>query len=74
MFSKSRISKVQLRRTAVIFQILEIAHQRVLNMACISFPGEWKSIEAMWWFLHEAQRDYQTIRAALSERMDRQFW
>lgn len=69
MFSKSHISKVQLRRTAVIFQILEIAHQRVLNLAGISFPGEGKSIEAIWWFLHEAQRDYQTIRAALSERM-----
>jgi hypothetical protein len=69
MFSKSHISKVQLRRTAVIFQILEIAHQRVLNLAGISFPGEGKSIEAIWWFLRQAQRDYQTIRSALSERM-----
>ncbi len=69
MFSKSHISKVQLRRTAVIFQIMEIAHRRVLNLAAISFPGEGKSIEAIWWFLHQAQRDYRTLRTALSERM-----
>lgn len=69
MFSKSQISKVQLRRTAIIFQILEIAHQRVLNLAGISYPEKGKSMEAIWWFLHEAQRDYQTIHGALSERM-----
>lgn len=68
MFAKSRVSKVQLRRTAVAFQILEMAHQRVLNLAGTPFPADENQAKAVWEFLHQAQRDLRHLQAAFTER------
>jgi hypothetical protein len=67
--SKAHISKVQLRRTAILFQILETAHRRVLRLAGASVPQDESSITAIWGLLRQAQGDYWALRTALYERM-----
>jgi hypothetical protein len=66
MYAKSRIRKVQLRRTAVAFQILKMAHQRVLNLAGTSFPANENSAKTLWGFLFQAQKDLQNLQTAFS--------
>lgn len=67
--SKSHISKVQLRRTAILFQALEIAHRRVLHLAGAALPDDEGSLDGLWGLLCHAKRDYRDLRAGLGERM-----
>lgn len=67
--SKFKISKIQLRRTAILFQILEKAHRRVLNLAGVPFSSDENSISVVWGLLCGARLDYNAIRNVLHERI-----
>ncbi len=65
--SKVHVSKVQLRRTAILFQALETAHRRVWGLAGAAVQ-DGGSPAVVGELLGQALRDYQALRAALSER------
>ncbi len=67
--TKAHISKVQLRRTAILFQMLEIAHQRVLHLAGAAVPDDESSVDDLWGLLCQAKKDYRDLRVSLGERM-----
>jgi hypothetical protein len=69
LVSKSHISKVQLSRTAVIFQALDTAHRRVLNLAGVPLNDDENVTRAIVGFLQQAQRDFLELRTLLGERM-----
>jgi len=66
--SKVRISRVQLRRAALLFQVLEMSHRRVLRLAGAGAMEE-NPDPALWELFHQARRDYQALRALVSERV-----
>jgi hypothetical protein len=62
--NKTHISKITLRKAAILFQILEISYRRVIHLAgATSNVGhdDENSIKAVWQLLSLAQRHYQTL-------------
>ena len=62
--NKTHISKITLRKAAILFQILEITYRRVIHLAgatsTIGHDDE-GSIKAVWQMLSLAQKHYQTL-------------
>lgn len=69
MYSKSHISKVQLRRTSVLFEAVQVAQRRVLALAAALASRNEAAGDALWELLRRGQRDYEGLRSALSDRM-----
>lgn len=67
--TKSHISRVQLRRTAILFQMMETAHRRVLHLAGAEVPDDETSVNDIWGLLFQAKKDYRDLRTGLGERM-----
>ncbi|HEY5040241.1 MAG TPA: hypothetical protein VIJ93_14340, partial [bacterium] len=62
--NKTHISKITLRKAAILFQILEISYRRMIHLAgATSNVGhdDENSIKAIWQLLSLAQRHYQTL-------------
>jgi hypothetical protein len=62
--NKTHISKITLRKTAILFQILEIAYRRIIHLASATANvghDDENSIKAVWQLLSMAQRHYQTL-------------
>jgi hypothetical protein len=68
--NKTHISKITLRKAAILFQILEISYRRVIHLAgATSYIGhdDENSIKAVWQLLSLAQHHYQTLVKTLYE-------
>ncbi len=62
--NKTHISKITLRKTAILFQILEICYQRVIYLAGATANvghDDENSIKAVWQLLSMAQGHYRTL-------------
>jgi hypothetical protein len=62
--NKTHISKITLRKAAILFQILEISYRRVVHLAgATSYVGhdDENSIKAVWQLLSLAQKHYQAL-------------
>jgi hypothetical protein len=61
---KTHISKITLRKAAILFQILEISYRRVVHLAAAtSHVGhdDENSIKAVWQLLSQAQKHHQIL-------------
>ncbi len=68
--NKTHISKITLRKAALLFQILEIFYNRVLHLASATSnigPDDENSMKAVWQMLSLAQRHYQALSKTLFE-------
>lgn len=68
--NKTHISKITLRKAALLFQILDIFYHRMLHLAsAISNvgPDDENSMKAVWQMLSMAQNHYQTLAKTLFE-------
>ncbi len=65
---KSHVSKVHLRRTATIFQALDLAHRRVLNLSGVSNPSG-DDGDDFWEIFSRSRQDYALLADLLSARM-----
>jgi hypothetical protein len=62
--NKTHISKITLRKAAILFQILQVSYKRVLILASATSNvghDDEESIKAVWQMLSLAQRHYQTL-------------
>ena len=66
---KSHVSKVQVHRMAILFEALEIAHQRVLSLAELSMPAVEEEAKALWELLCRSRLDHQLLTGLMNERM-----
>jgi len=68
--NKTHISKITLRKAALLFQILEIFYHRVLHLASATSnigPDDESSMKAVWQLLSLAQQHYQGLCKTLFE-------
>ncbi|HJT23438.1 MAG TPA: hypothetical protein VJ873_02620 [bacterium] len=68
--NKTHISKITLRKAALLFQILEIFYHRVLHLASATSnigPDDESSMKAVWQMLSVAQKHYQVLSKTLFE-------
>jgi len=68
--NKAHISKITLRKAALLYQILEVLHQRVLHLAgATSSIGQDDegSVKATWQMLSMAERHFRTLVKTLHE-------
>ncbi len=68
--NKTHISKITLRKAALLFQILEIFYHRVLHLASATSnigPEDENSMKAVWQLLSLAQQHYQALSKTLFE-------
>jgi hypothetical protein len=62
--NKTHISKITLRKTAILFQILEVSYRRVIHLAGATAnvgQDDEDSIKAVWQLLSMAQKHYQSL-------------
>jgi len=62
--NKTHISKITLRKAAILFQIMEVSHRRVVQLAGATAnvgQDDEDSIKAVWQLLSMAQKHYQTL-------------
>jgi hypothetical protein len=68
--NKTHISKITLRKAALLFQILEISYQRMTRLAAATSsvgPEDDNSVKTIWQLLSLAQKHYQTLVKTLNE-------
>lgn len=68
--NKTHISKITLRKAALLFQILEVSYRRVMHLAsATSNVGveDDNSVKVLWQLLAMAQRHYQILVKTLSD-------
>jgi hypothetical protein len=68
--NKTHISKITLRKAALLFQILEVSYRRVMHLAtATSSVGleDDNSVKVVWQLLAMAQRHYQTLVKTLND-------
>lgn len=68
--NKTHISKITLRKAALLFQLLEIFYHRVLHLASATSnigPDDENSMKAVWQMLSLAEKHYQTLSKTLFE-------
>lgn len=68
--NKTHISKITLRKAALLFQVLETSYKRVLHLAgATSFIGhdDEGSVKAVWQLLSQSERHYRTLASTLYE-------
>jgi hypothetical protein len=68
--NKTHISKITLRKAALLFQILEVFYHRMLHLASAASnvgPDDENSVKTIWQLLSLAQRHYQTLAKTLYE-------
>ncbi len=68
--NKTHISKITLRKAALLFQILEVSYRRVMHLAtATSSVGleDDHSVKVVWQLLAMAQRHYQTLVKTLND-------
>ncbi len=68
--NKTHISKITLRKAALLFQILEIFYRRMLHLASATSnvgPDDDHSLKAVWQMLSLAQQHYQGLAKILFE-------
>jgi hypothetical protein len=68
--NKTHISKITLRKAAILFQILNIAYRRMMHLSAATANFAQKdeeSVKAVWQFLSIAQAHYQTLVKTLFE-------
>ncbi|HET9869462.1 MAG TPA: hypothetical protein VFR02_03055 [bacterium] len=68
--NKTHISKITLRKAALLFQILEVSHRRVMNLAAATSAvglEDDQSVKALWQLLAMGQRHYQTLVKTLND-------
>ena len=68
--NKTHISKITLRKAALLFQILEIFYHRMLHLASATSnigPDDENSMKAVWQMLSLAQQHYQALSKTLFE-------
>lgn len=62
--NKTHISKITLRKAAILFQILELSYRRVVHLAAATSSvghDDENSIKVVWQLLSQAQKHYQTL-------------
>ncbi len=68
--NKTHISKITLRKAAILFQVLEVSYRRLVHLAGATSkigPEDESSTKAVWQLLSLAQRHYQTLVKTLYE-------
>jgi hypothetical protein len=68
--NKAHISKITLRKAAILYQILNVLHQRVLHLAgATSYIGhdDEGSVKATWQMLSMAERHFRTLVKTLHD-------
>jgi len=68
--NKTHISKITLRKAAILFQILEISYRRMTHLAGATAnvgPDDENSVKVVWQLLSLSQRHYQTLVKTLYE-------
>jgi len=70
LHNKTHISKITLRKAALLFQILEVAYHRIMHLAAatanVGLEDE-GSVKSLWHLLAQAQRHYQTLVKTLND-------
>ena len=64
LHNKTHISKISLRKAAILFQILEISYRRLVHLAAATSNvghDDEGSIKGVWQLLSLAQKHYQTL-------------
>ncbi len=62
--NKTHISKITLRKAAILFQILELSYRRVVQLAGATATvgqDDEDSVKTVWQFLSQAQNHYHTL-------------
>jgi hypothetical protein len=62
--NKTHISKISLRKAAILYQILEISYRRLMQLSAATSnvgPDDEGSIKGVWQLLSLAQKHYQTL-------------
>jgi hypothetical protein len=68
--NKTHISKITLRKTALLFQILELSYRRVMHLASAASnigPEDESSVKTIWHMLSQAQRHHQALVKTLND-------
>lgn len=68
--NKTHISKITLRKAALLFQLLEVFYHRILHLSGATSsvgPDDGNSVQAVWHLLSLAQRHYQGLVKTLYE-------
>jgi hypothetical protein len=68
--NKTHISKISLRKAAILFQILEISYRRLTHLAAATSNlghDDEGSVKALWQLISLAQKHYQTLVKTIFE-------